>query len=182
MAVIGLIGPHAVGKTTAVYRWLEQFSGKLTGVIADDQWEARSREDRTRVREWKGTKEEKATAVQRCLDSSTIYVVDSARGFSTWVDVLPPGTPLIVLTCPEPCGRKFIEARRATKAKPNPLSEYWTPRRLDYECNGYLLNYVKKRTDLDVKHFIIEDRERDWPVVDAYFQKVFVRLWNRRPR
>lgn len=28
MAVIGIVGPHAIGKTTAAYRWLERYPGK----------------------------------------------------------------------------------------------------------------------------------------------------------
>lgn len=173
-----MIGPHAVGKTTAVYRWLDWYQGKLVGVVCDDHWEATSKTNRTKVKEWGGTKEEKSSAVRRCLESSTIYVVDSARGFSTWVDVLPAGTDLIVITCSEPNGRRFIEERRATKRNPKPLSDYWTPRRLDYECNGYLLNYVRKRRDLAVRHFVIEDRQRDWVAVDKYFGLIFRRLYQ----
>lgn len=180
MAVIGLIGPHAVGKTVAARRWLTRYSG-LTLAIADDQWEE-TQLGKVRVREWKGTKEEKQARAFYHLNRDGVTLIESARGFSTWLSVFRPTDPVIVLTCLEPTGRAWIEDRRKRNGNSKPLSNYWTAKRLDYECNGHLLNYVRKLHPTQVKHFVITDRERDWPAVDAYFGSLYRRINNELNR
>jgi GTPase SAR1 family protein len=177
MAVIGMIGPHAVGKTTAARRWLKRYAGKLTLAVADDQWEETS-EGRIRVRDWKGAKEDKATRAQFHRQRHAVTLIESARGFSTWLNTFGPDDPVIVLTCPEPVGRAFIEDRRRANGNPKPLSDYWTTKRLDYECNGHLLGWVRKLSLEQAHHFVIENRDRDWAQVDECFYRLFRKVYN----
>lgn len=105
-------------------------------------------------------------------------MVESGRGFSVLTACLEVTDPVIVLTCPEPLGRVWLEERRAKKNR-GVLSPFWTPARLDYECNGYLLNHAKKYLHPDqYKHFVITDREKDWGEIDDYFGVLYRRLHN----
>lgn len=174
MPVVGMIGPHAVGKTTAARRWLKRFP-LLTVAFCDDQWEETSA-GRVRVREWKGTKEEKiAQALRVKADASRVTLIESARGFSTWLSVFAPTDPVIVITCSEPLGRRWLEERRGGR----PLGPYWTERRLEYECRGRLMNYVTKKLDpKQVRHFEFADRDAGWEEVDRYFTSLYRPLHN----
>lgn len=169
MSVIGMIGPHAVGKTTALARWTARYGSLGLQTFSLD----------AQRKEFPGNEEKRALVGSHRCPAPEVVVVESARGFAGWVGYLSAGDPLIVLTCPEPVGRAWMMERKPGK----PLSDYWTPKRLDYECNGHLLNYVRKHTGhMVVKHFVIEDRERDWPAVDEYFAKIFKALHNRGVR
>lgn len=132
-----------------------------------------------RVRAWKSTISEKQAVMrERMKDSYSVTLVESGRGFSVLCSCLGPEDPVIILTCPEPRGREWLEERRAGKGR-GALSDYWTPRRLDYECNGPLLNYVNKHLRPEqVHHFVITDRAADWPAVDECFGKLFRKLNN----
>ncbi len=170
MPVIGMIGPHAVGKTTALKRWAERYNGLIT-VSLDVERSAYP------------DNEAKQALVKQCQTDNRVWVLESARGFAAWVGAFKATDPVIVLTCPEPVGRQWISDRRVAKGKPAELGPYWTERRLDYECNGHLLNYVKKKLHPDqVKHFVIEDRARDWPAADDYFGLLYRRLRNAANR
>lgn len=162
MAVIGLIGPHAVGKTTALRRWRDRYGDRIAVTSFDAERKA-----------YPGNPE-KQSHIARCRADGRVWVMESARGFSGWVTAFLPSEPVIVLTCPEPAGRAWMVERR----KGRPMSDYWTQKRLDYECNGHLLNYVRKLPPAQVRHFVIEDRERDWPAVDEYFGFLFRRAYN----
>lgn len=69
MPVIGLAGPNAIGKTTAVSRWLRRYPD-LWAALADDQretggdtWEA-VLAGPPNVREWKGSTDDKQRPVE----------------------------------------------------------------------------------------------------------------------
>jgi hypothetical protein len=55
----------------------------------------------------------------------------------------------------------------------------WTDWKLEYEGHRRYTNYCEK-AGIDAAFFKIEDQARDWPAVDAYFSKIFCRLWNAR--
>lgn len=173
MPVIGLIGPHAVGKTTAARRWAARYSG-LTACLTDIQLVLRNGVE-TRVRGWKGTKEEKIELTREAQSYSGVVLVESARGFSTWLSVLLPTDFVIVITCSESLGRQWLEERRGGRK----LSEYWTATRLEYECSRHLLNSVKRLKPDQVKHFEFTDRAKDWKEVDSYFSALYRKLNNR---
>lgn len=178
VSVIGMIGPHAVGKTTAVHRWVAKYPG-LVGVVADNQWEVTAA-GRTSVRGWKGNKAEKQALCREAIARPLVSVIDSARGFSCWLSEFRLTDQVIVITSPEPDGRRFIEERRASKSSsPKPLADFWTPKRLEYECTGHLLNYARKHLRPEQwTHFVVSDRERDWAPIDAHFGRLFRKLHN----
>jgi hypothetical protein len=184
MAVIGMIGPNGVGKTTAARRWLNRYAGKLLVVFADDLLED-GYGSAVRVKEWKGKKDVKAARALYHKNRAGVTLIESALWFSPWLSVFGPGDDLIVLTCPGHLGKRWLQERRAGKKNPKPLSHHWTDDRLEYTCRRYLLNTaarVSRVQSVAVKHFELTDRARDWPKVDEYFGRVFRRLHNRLNR
>jgi hypothetical protein len=177
MAVIGLVGPHAIGKTTACYRWLTRYRGKLVCAIADNQWEARSATDRTRVRNWKGTIQEKQQLVEQCQSRQEVIVIDSVR--TTNLNYFQPTDPVIIVTCSWQVMNQVLRDRcKRNNKKFN--EKYWDQWKLDYESHRRYLNYAAKRLSASQwKHFVIEDQARDWLAVDDYFGSLFRRLHNR---
>jgi hypothetical protein len=176
---IMMIGPHAVGKTAAARRWAALFP-RLRVVVCDNRLEIVGGRE-VRVREWKSTERDKQAVMRAAVrDSSCVTLVESGRGFSVLTACLGSEDSVIVLTCPEPAGRRWIEERRKGRGNEKPLSDYWTTKRLDYECNGYLLNHAAKNLrPAQWKHFVIADRARDWPAVDEHFERLYMRIHNR---
>jgi hypothetical protein len=164
MPLIAMFGPHAVGKTTALSRYKARYGDRLITLSFDAERSA-----------FPGNPE-KQSKVRQCQSDPAVWLLESARGFAGWLSVFGPSDPVIVLTCPEPVGRRWLVERRRGK----PLTDYWTGKRLDYECNGHLLNWVSRLPG--ARHFVVEDRERDWVKVDEYFGKLFRELHNRLNR
>lgn len=180
MSVIGLAGPHAIGKTTACYRWLDRYRGMLLAAIADSQCEAGSREDRQRVREWKGTVEQKTELVRKHSRSPGVTVIDSVR--TTALNYFDSESPVIIVTCRWEVMDRLLRGRCERNGKKF-NEKYWTKDKLDYESHRRYLNYAAKRlTPGQWHHFWIEDQARDWPAVDECFGRLFRKLWNQRHR
>jgi hypothetical protein len=156
MQVIGLIGPHAVGKTTALRRY-----GDRLGVYPLDD-----------LREQYPDNAAKAALVAELREGPTVGVIESARGFSGFLSAFRPDDHVIALVCPEPVGRAWLVERRGGR----PLSGYWTERRLSYECDRHIRNWHDRLPSS--KLFTVTDRARDWMEIDAYFAAIFRRLHN----
>lgn len=162
-----MIGPHAVGKTTALKRWTARYGDRLRAVSLDAE---RSKYPDNPA---------KAALVESCRADGRVWVIESAREPAGWLTVLPSDAPVVVLTCGTEDARKWWGERRTAKGKPADLGPYWHDKRLLYECDGYIRSASQKFLRPDqTKHFVIADRERDWPAVDEYFGSVFRRLHN----
>lgn len=175
MAVIGLAGPHAIGKTTAVTRWIHRYP-LLVAAIADNQWEA-TRDGRTRVREWKGTVEQKQALVQQHQQRAGVTVIESVR--TTALNYFRPQDPVILVTCDWQTMKRVLEHRcEANKKRFN--AEYWGQWKLNYESHERYLNFARKKLQPGQwRQFEIKDQEADWPEVDEYFGQLYRRLHNQ---
>lgn len=166
MPIIGMIGPHAVGKSQALKRWKGRYGDRLQTFSLDD------------LRKTYPDNAAKALLLEECRASPVVSVIESARGFASWVYALLPTEPILVLTTPEPIAREWWGMRRRAKGKSPELGEYWSEKRLDYECNGHLTNCADKLDPDQVHRFVVTDRERDWLVIDREFGNLFRRLHN----
>jgi deoxyadenosine/deoxycytidine kinase len=177
MPVIGISGPNAIGKTTACYRWLRMLPGKLEAAIADGQWEARSETDRTRIREWNGTNEQKGILVAQKRADSMITIVDSAR--TTPLLHFEPTDPVILVTCTAELLEQFIR-NRCERSNKKYRADYWTESKLGYESHRRYLNFASTYLHpSQVHHFTIRDQAKDWPAVDRCFIRIFAKLHNK---
>lgn len=163
MSVIGLIGPHACGKSTALRRWKERYGRKLKIWPLDD------------LRKQYPDNEAKQNLVRKLRNEPVVSVIESARGFAGWLNAFKQTDPVIVITCPEPVGRQWLIERRKGK----PLSDYWTEKRLEYECARHLANWASRLSSAHLFCFT-ENRQDEWTKVDAYFSKLFRKLHNGR--
>jgi molybdopterin-guanine dinucleotide biosynthesis protein len=177
MAVIGICGPNAVGKTTFVYRMLDRYGPNLVAAIADNQWEARSRVDKARVHAWKGTVEEKEALVRKHQQANHVCVIDSVR--TTALNYFSDTDPVIIVTCTYEKMGEVLRARCAKKGK-RFRADYWDQWKLGYESAARYLNFASKNLNpAQVRHFVIEDQARDWPAVDTYFGQLYRRIYNK---
>ncbi len=103
MAVIGMVGMHALGKSTALLRWKKRYGDRLKAYSLDD------------MRKTYNTNEEKIALVEKCRMDSCVCVIKSARGFAAWLSSFLPTEPVIVVWCTESVARKNMVIRRKGK-------------------------------------------------------------------
>jgi hypothetical protein len=165
MPIVALIGGHGVGKSTAVKRWTSRYS-MLEGYSLDD------------MRKEFYSNAEKVQLVQRLQQSSTVGVVETAKGYSAWLKQLTPTDPVLIVTCATPLlGSQWMIARKGGK----PLSAWWNTERFQYELIDKFLNFAAKNLNpSQVKHFQVRDQATDWPKIDAEFGAIFRALNNSR--
>lgn len=180
--MIGLVGPNAIGKTTAVKRWCLRYHG-LVGALADDQreidWRTAGGDHRdlpVNARGWKGTVEEKAALVAAAREREEIVVVDSAR--TTALEALLPGEHVLMVVCEAQTLMDNLRQRAEERGKKFD-EEYWSLKKCGYESMTRYTNF-RSRCRGTIALFRVDDRERDWPVVDRYFGNLYRRLWNGR--
>ena len=185
MPLIALIGTHAIGKTTAVRRWIERYP-KLIGIIADTQLAIRDGEEareREREREWKGTGEDKRTMIEQYRSLPRITVIDTAAARANMIlPFFSIKESVICLQC-SPIVMLNNLRSRCEKQRKKFNSDYWDIQRLTYEAQGRAVNYVQKNLHpSQYRIFTVNDYERDWPVVDEYFGSLYRRFNNELNR
>ena len=162
MPVIGMIGMHGTGKSTALLRWKARYGGRLEVYPLDDM-----------RRQYPGDPE-KLALVEECRASPRVCVIESARGYSSWLASLRPTEPVIMTYCSEARAREFMEARSGKR-----LSAFWTAKRLGYESEGRYFNFsVKRLSPGQTSLFRVDDRATDWGPIDEHFGKLFRGLHN----
>ena len=159
--LIGLYGVFAVGKTTFLFNLMDELAGLsiygLTVVMADlgdeyeyhggsePYWEIRS--DRKSL--WRGKQDEKAEHMRFMVnDKERMWIVESARYFGGMHGVLVDafaqaggGLHFIVPVTDGDTGRKFL-IDRCKKRNKTFRADYWTDKRLAYECIGRYQNVM----------------------------------------
>lgn len=186
MAFIGVYGTHALGKTTAILRLLDEYKGdgrEITAVIADQNkelwWEgSQLKEYKYKGRAyWKGSVEDKLGMIQACASCPTeVVVCESSR------PVLEPtveahnrhgGVYIVMLTCCAATFRKFLSDRCVSKGKQF-NAEYWDERKLRYEGSlRYIRAAEKYYTPAGVPwvQFEIDPQREAWTGVLAHIKE-----------
>lgn len=162
MALLGIYGPHAVGKTCAMGRLLQDLEGSglpVTVICADnnlDRWWDGDRlvEVRHKGRSvWKGKQPGKRVLVDNMIaDDARTYVVESARFYSGLHQYIAElyvqyggGVHFIHPVCGAPMFEAIMRAR-SKRAGKRFKDEYWTPSKLYYES-------WSRHTNLAAKYF-----------------------------
>lgn len=175
MPFIVMIGPHAIGKTTAVRRYASRYR-RLTVVMADSQIEIVDRSEK-KIRLWGGSVNEKQSRMEYHKRHQNVVLIESGRNYAGILTNLSEDDKVVVLTCPAEVGLAHMIARRQGK----PTSEYWTADRLDYEFNRRPMNWARRLESMS-RVFSIQDRVVDWPVVDNYMYGVIAKMLNTQNR
>ncbi len=175
--IISMVGCNAVGKSTAARRYAARYP-MLKVVSADTQLELHNGVEE-RVREWKGTVDDKRLMVEKTYQHP-VALVESAR--TTHLEFLKPGSPIIIVTASAEMYKANMVARCLLKGKKFRY-DYWTDFKLGYESHTRYINYARKNlTQHRVIYFKVEDKAKDWPAIDECFTKLFREYWNRRDK
>lgn len=176
--IIHLVGPNAIGKTTAVQRWSKRYGERLTTISCDNNKVTCGSEE-FREKGWQGTAAEKDALVKKYQALDKIIVMESAR--TTTLCSAIPQEPVILVTCAWQLHKANMMARCAAKNK-RFRAEYWTDWKLNYECTARYVNFAKKRLPGSrVEHFHLTNYA-EWDAVDAYFGALFRQLYNKLVR
>lgn len=153
--LIGIYGPHAVGKTTFIYNSMDALADAIPRplqlVCADnpvefelcgETWVERRRQA------WKLDRPAKLPLIETAMFDKAIWIVESARFFSgfgpdiTGFIKLGGAAKFIIPTVSPALMRSFIQERCAHNGRA--FNEpYWDEARLRYESHDRYVNFIK---------------------------------------
>lgn len=183
--IIALIGPHAIGKTTAVKNWLDHYGRYGLRVVNCDNNRLTYLNDNEIVEEreprWSGSTEEKQAVAKECADSPEIFVVEgnTARAIP-WMKTTSLVCILHVYTSPE--GFQSMMRERCEKTNKTYRDDYWDYTKLSYESSRRFNNFHGKHPHHRVIAQAIYNREDDWKTVTEIFGREFRQLYNQNKR
>lgn len=180
--VICLLGPNAIGKTTAVRRWCEKYGDKLVGVLADTQISIINGEE-IRDKGWQsGDVEERERLAAKYEAMNRVVVVEAAAGYGVRVSKAFKNPVCICVVCSGKASRANIESRCVAKGKEF-RGDFWTADKCSYDSERRHVTHCKK-SNLESVIVRVENRETDWEKADEEFSKLFMKIHNslRRSR
>jgi hypothetical protein len=174
MPMICMVGPNAIGKTTAVERWSKRYGDKLTAISCDNQ-RVIVGESVTKELGWSGTAAEKQALVNKYRDLPQVTLIESAR--TDIVRFLHGQGNLLVVTCEPAEHRRHLQARCA---RSNKLfrEDYWTFEKCRYESTRRYVNSANTNFHPRQVKIIELKTYDDWSIVDTYFYSLFRSLYN----
>jgi GTPase SAR1 family protein len=177
--IIGLFGPHAIGKTTMVERWVNKYPG-LVGVHADNQTVRRSNKEPIREKGWQGSTTKKWEMLTAKRESSVIYVIEGCSSYGTQLvrGFLPEDTMVHVFCSPSRL-KELLQARCLRKGR-NFNASYWDRKRCEYESYQRMANCIRKHLNPRQYKEVLIERWEDWPKAERLFVSFFVWLHNKR--
>jgi hypothetical protein len=174
--VIVMLGPNAIGKTTAVRRWCERYPNRLVGVLADSQIKIEYGVETP----WKGwhTSDdmERRSLAKQCEQLNKVCVVEAASGYGVRIAKAFSKPMLFLVTCSGEASRNNIQRRCEAKGKAF-KGEYWTAAKCGYDSSRRHVNFAT-----DSLHKYVEvavEGMEDWPAADQEFYNLFREINNR---
>lgn len=187
--IVALLGPHAVGKSTALQRWVERYGHiGLKGIHCDNNRLIEGNAEHqgvvveTTQKGWSGTGDDKVRLARECHKSPNVYVLEGNTARSIpWLKVVPVKQIIHVTATPQRFG-ELMKERCEKKNKPY-RSDYWNHNKLLYESHGRLRNALHANAiRAPFQEFKINDQMIDWDLVDTFFYALFRKLNNERVR
>ena len=196
MAYIGIVGPYAIGKTTAInclVDWLKIEQRKLRHAVVcvncdnnrEREWFSGELEDtawKSHVR-WKGTADEKSEELDYCFgDETGLWVCETNRtdhirltgGLMDFdgnrLHKRGRGGEFIVLTCGPDALRQFL-IDRCVRANKQFRADYWDHKRLVYECHDRYINAARRYLDpikFPYKVYNVDPERRMWDEIMSH--------------
>lgn len=201
--LLGIFGPHAVGKSTFIENYRDYWPGIVTPkglVVVPADYEREYLYDPNRdcwvkhtdKPRWKGTREDKISHMEAMVeDHGVIWIVESARYFSGFQpDIVNffrkyhGGVRFICITCAPQTMKIFIQ-ERCTKQGKEFRADYWDDKRLAYECRDRYVNQAMNHylpAGIDVTFVDIDSRRSNWGQVDKMVEVWMTKPWYRGDR
>lgn len=150
MAVIALVGPHAVGKTTAARRWAARYSNlKVVHCDGDKQVN---------------------------IPGRVVLLEGCSAHANQWIDKVAVDWVIHAYCAPELL-RQNMKLRCEAKGKTF-RDDYWDNSKLVYE-SYHRMNNLLSRLGLKHSDFLVADRQTDWRNIDLEFGTLY-RTYNNR--
>lgn len=177
--LIGIYGPHAVGKTTFLLNYLDAFGDAACGPIhivrADDAIVYQLSDDgmdwlEHKQKAWKADKASKLPLMEEAMFDHRPWVVESARFFGgcgpQMVEYLKAGGHIkFIIPVVEPHQlRAFIQHRCDSNGQEFNAT-YWDEARLRYECHDRYVNFVNKimrPAGVECSVWMVDDERTVW--------------------
>lgn len=169
--IICLVGPYAVGKSTAARSWSKRYP-HINFVDADQSTWYKGNGHKERVIGWQGKADQKVALATICADSSEIWVIEgNSSRVSSWLKVVPCEAIIHTYCSPDILYNNIKERCESNNRKFN--AEYWDDRtKLAYESRGRIQNLHKKLAQVPLYEFEIINRSTDWKIVAHKFIKL----------
>lgn len=177
--LVHMIGPNAIGKTTALERWGAKYS-HLNCISCDTGGHGARLVDGSWIPtegDWKGDKLGRQKLVGEVRSLPQVSVLESARTTTTTSFALATEQVIVVMTSGRLLGEN-LRLRCEAKSKQF-KSSYWTSDKLEYEASRRYLNFARKSLRPgQYKIFNLINRQTDWQQVDEYFGSIYRKLHN----
>lgn len=155
MRCVVVVGPHAVGKTTAARAWASRYP-EVIAVDCDHE------------------------SVPSGVAPEVVMVLEgSAARANTWLPTVVRAFPdVAVISCHCSSDRMLANMRRRCESKGRKFNEgYWTADKLRYESRDRAKNLLRKLGVTVAGEFEINTWD-DWDTVTDCFSRVYRRLHN----
>lgn len=149
--IIGLFGPHALGKTTylrdAMDSLADNAQSRLRIVLADLRQEYHLADDKTvwlKIIQphWQGNSQERTILLQKCMADDAVWIVESAWCFRGMQHTFGDAIKFIIPVAEPSVMKRFLQTRCELQGKTF-RDDYWYDTRLIYESSLRYLNVVK---------------------------------------
>lgn len=176
--IVGLFGPHGIGKTTAAFRYLELYprvtvvTGRrweITKQPIPNGWDHPQKPEKIDVRGWRGglAYQDRLVKLHEKKVGTTIIETtrpDVAKLFNSRARLI------FVICTPEHMQVLLLDS--AEKRGVPYDCEYWTEETLLYESRDRYLNFAKKY--LHQSHYKVFEivSWKDWDDIDKHFAKI----------
>lgn len=169
--LIGLFGPHAVGKTTYLRNSMDALADvtqpDLRIVLADLRQEFILTPDRQswlkkRQVKWQGNAEEREALMRFCAEDSAVWIVESAwffRGMHTALNSYTQQVKFIIPITQPAILKHFLVTRCEEQSKPF-RGDHWDDPRLVYESSLRYTNFAGKLNSCIERCIFDMDAER----------------------
>jgi hypothetical protein len=173
MTVICMVGPNAIGKTTAVERWSRRYGDRLTLISCDNQRVIIGNRVEKEVG-WSGTAHQKQELCDKYLKAPGVTLIESAR--TDIVRFMRRQGHLFVVVCCGASHGEHMRARCALKKKKEYRVDYWTPEKLSYESKRRYVNSARANFHPAQTSIIEVDRYEQWKRVDKQLDELLQTL------
>lgn len=169
--IIALVGPHAVGKSTAARAWSKRYPN-INFVDTDQSTWYKGDGHTERVVGWQLKAEQKVALATQCATSNELWVIEgNSSRVSSWLRIVPCVAIIHAYCSPD---LLFNNIQQRCKENGRHFNEdYWDEQKLRYESVQRIRNLHRKQiSKIPLYEFEIINRKTDWKFVTHTFIKL----------